>query len=271
MCGTRGREVLEEDLGVATPVGDRASHVDHQHLGHARERVRQRQEHEHDRLAGAERELMLVHLGGCHAVSVGGDAALRGAGGPGRVDDRRHVVRLNLRRDLVHGRRLDRFAPRAQLAQRDGALAGAIEGHDVLQRRAEVPNLLDLRRLLGVLAEDHPALGVVEDVAALLGRVGVVDRRDDRAGAERAEIGQRPLRPRAREDRDAVAGMDPERDQAARDLAHRHAELGVRHLHPRIPADEAQRGTVVGDGRLEHHLNESVRPGGAVGARARTD
>ena len=54
----------------------------------------------------------------------------------------------------------------------------------------------DLRRLLGVLDEHDLRARVPEHVLALLGRVRVVDRHDGRAGAERAEVGQRPLRPR---------------------------------------------------------------------------
>ena len=88
-----------------------------------------------------------------------------------------------------------------------------------------MPDLVDLGGLLIVLAEDHAALGVVENVAALLGRVGVVDRRHDGAGTQRTQVGERPLRARARQERDAVARANAERDQTSRDLAHRHPEL----------------------------------------------
>ena len=54
----------------------------------------------------------------------------------------------------------------------------------MLELGAKVSDLIDLGGLLGVLAEDHPAPSVVEDVAAFLGRVGVVDRRDDGARAQ---------------------------------------------------------------------------------------
>ena len=97
----------------------------------------------------------------------------------------------------------------------------------MLERGAALAHLLDLGDLLGVLAEDRADAGVGEDVLALLGRVGLVDRDDGRAGAQRAEVGQRPLRARAGEDRDVVAALDAERGEPAGDLADRAAELGV--------------------------------------------
>ena len=86
---------------------------------------------------------------------------------------------------------------------------------------------VDLGDLRGVLAEDGADARVGEDVLALLGRVGVVDRDDRRAGAQGAEVGERPLRARAGEDRDVVAALDPELGEPAGDLVDRAAELGV--------------------------------------------
>ena len=69
--------------------------------------------------------------------------------------------------------------------------------------------------------------GVPEHVRALLGRVRRVDRHDRGAGGEDAVVRERPLGARGAEDRDVVAGLDPERSEPAGDLADRGAELRV--------------------------------------------
>jgi hypothetical protein len=67
----------------------------------------------------------------------------------------------------------------------------------VLELREASAHLCDFRELLGVLAERNAAVGVRENVPALVRRIAVLDGGDDRARAERAEVGQRPLRPGA--------------------------------------------------------------------------
>jgi hypothetical protein len=78
-----------------------------------------------------------------------------------------------------------------------------------------------------------PSFSALEDVLALLGGVGLVDRNDRGARAQRAQVNQRPLRPGAGEDRDVVAALDAQRREPACDLAHGSAELGV---GDRLPA-----------------------------------
>ena len=57
--------------------------------------------------------------------------------------------------------------------------------------------------------------------------VGRVDRDHGGPRAQRPEIGERPLGPGAREDRDVVAALDAETGEPAGDLVDRAAELGV--------------------------------------------
>ena len=132
-----------------------------------------------------------------------------------------------MREALLDHRLSRRRAARAQLGQGDCAGCLPVEHDHVLEGRAALAHLVDLGDLCGVLAEHRAHLGMGEDVLALLGRVGLVDRDDGRPGAQRAEVGQRPLRAGAREDRDVVAALDPELGEPAGDLAGRASELGV--------------------------------------------
>ena len=115
----------------------------------------------------------------------------------------------------------------------------------MLQGRAAVAHLLDLGRLRGVVAEDQPRLGVPEDVRAFLGRVGVVDRRHHRPGAQRAEVGQGPIGRGEPEDRDAIARFDAQVDQAAGDLGADPAEARVVDLDDATVARELERDPLV--------------------------
>ena len=128
---------------------------------------------------------------------------------------------------FAHGVGRDLGAESAQAVEREQLAAVVLEQHDVLERRALVADLGELGGLGGVLADDDPGARVREHVSALRGRVSVVDRRDHGAGAQRAAVGERPLSGGQPEDRDAVAGIDAQADQAARDLGRDGAELGV--------------------------------------------
>ena len=101
-----------------------------------------------------------------------------------------------------------------QLLHRDRVLAGPGHPHHVLEQRQLVADLADLLHLLVVLDDHDLGVGVLEHVLALLGGVGLVDRDDDRAGRERREVEVGPLGPGVGEDRDLVALLDPEVDQA---------------------------------------------------------
>ena len=140
-----------------------------------------------------------------------------------------------------------RARPRSRsVVERDRVadVAGRVDDDDRLQRRevaVDLPDLGDLRR---VLADDRARLGVARDPLALLGRVGRVDRDHDRAGARDAEVGVAPLRPRRAQDRDPVARLDPEVDEAATDLRHDLAELRVADVAPFAVRLVADRGRI---------------------------
>jgi hypothetical protein len=68
---------------------------------------------------------------------------------------------------------------------------------------------------------------VLEHVLALVRRIGLVDRDDRRADAERGEIEVGPLRAGVGEDGDLVALRDPELDQAQGELLRDLADLAI--------------------------------------------
>ena len=158
---------------------------------------------------------------------MGEHAALRGTRRTRRVDERRQVVGSDqvqaatdlLRRDLKAG------GPQVLEGQPVGRTI--VEQYDMLQCRTALTHLLDLRRLLCVLAEDQLRARVLEHVGALLRGVGVVDRRHHSAGTGCPAVRQCPLRRGQPEDRYPVPGLDSELDQPAGDLTGRRAELGV--------------------------------------------
>ena len=182
-----------------------------------------------------------------HAVGVRVHAALGRPGGAGRVDDRRHVVGLQQLGDLVGRGGVDRARRRAAQVRR-ATSRRRLEPSKVTTCSSAGQRSRTSSTLAACSAfsqKTSPAPGVLEDVAALLGRVGVVDRRDDGARAEGAQVGERPLRARAGRGSRRGRRADAERDQAARDLADRRPELGVGHLDPAVAAAEAQRRPVV--------------------------
>ena len=129
-----------------------------------------------------------------------------------------------------------------QLLHRDRVAPRALHADHVLELRHPVANLVDLGELLVVLDDDRLGVGVLEDVLALVGRVRLVDRNHRRADAERREVEVGPLRAGVGEDRDLVALLDPELDQAERELADDLADLGVG------LGDPLSRLVLVGDG-----------------------
>ena len=133
------------------------------------------------------------------------------------------------------------------------------------ERRAPRPDLGDLRRLLGVLAEDRARPRVLEHVQALLGRVGGIDRDHDRRGAHGADVGERPFRPRVGEDRHAVAALDAERHEPARDLTSGGAERGIGDVDPPPVALVAKRSAVVAFGRAQEEVAEALSAGRGLG------
>ena len=93
---------------------------------------------------------------------------------------------------------------------------------------------LDLRELLGVLADDRDRLGVREEVADVLRRARRVDRDPDRADPGEREVDERPLEAVAREQRDVVALPHAAREQPVRVRADALVGLRPRDLAPAV-------------------------------------
>ena len=255
-----GRHVLDQLARVAAPERQRAAHVERHHLHHARQRVRERKEHE-QRRRRPQVDALDVRLHREEDVAVREHAALRRSRRARRVDDGGHVVGpdvLEARLELL-GRHLAR--PRAEVGDRQRA-SGVRHAHDVLEARQLVADLLDLLELPRVLDHDRPRARVLDDVLALPRRVRVVDRDDHAAGGQQRGVGQRPLRAGLAEQRDAVAGLDPERREPPRQLADRVPELRERPLVPRAVTREADRRAAVPLGRVQHHSSQGVRAHG---------
>ena len=93
----------------------------------------------------------------------------------------------------------------------------------------------------------------------------MVDRHDGRAGGEDGAVGERPLRARAAEDGDAVAGLDAQRDEPAREVADAPAEARRPASAAAGARDGPQRRAALALRRGEHHRAEGV-----VASRARS-
>jgi hypothetical protein len=162
------------------------------------------------------------------------------AGGPGGVDDHRRVLRRDLRELLVEPARLgdpQRVSLLLEVLVEDHA--GVLEAPQPLGVPDHHPLDLGLRQdgqhlleLLLVLHEDHPGLGVVEEVEDLLRRGGGVDAAGGAAGGHDAERGVEPLGPVLAQHRHVLLGTEPEGDQARRHLAD---VLGVFTPGDRVP------------------------------------
>ena len=211
----------------------------------------------------------LVERHGDHRaiVAVGDDAALRRPGGARRVDERA---------DVVGGDRLPALLPlgvraaRAgldQLIHRDCAAARALHPDHSLELGDPITYLVDLGELFIVLDDHRLGVGVLDDVLAFLGRVRLVDRDDGGAHAEGREVEVGPLGAGVREDRDLVALLDSELDQAECELPDDLADLPVGLRDP-LP------GLVLVGDRREVRMplggeRHQVRTGLAVGTRFR--
>ncbi len=251
--------VLDDLLGVAAPIGQLAAGVDREQLHDPRQHVGERQEDVQDVVAGRDLQALVDAVDVRDEVAVGEHAALRRPGRAGGVDDRRDVVgadRGNARVEVGVG---DLRAGRAQLVERHRAAALALEAQHVLEAGQRVADLGELRELALVLAEEHAGARVVEHVLALLRRVGLVDRHHDCAGADRAEVGERPLGTRVGEDRDAIAWRDAEADQALRDGPHVGPELRIGGALPAAVLRIAHRRAAVAGGRAEDQRRQRPR------------
>ena len=151
----------------------------------------------------------------------------------------------------------------------EGQRVVARPGHPdhVLELRQRVADGADLLELVVVLDDDDARVRVLEHVLALLGRVRLVDRDDGRAGAQRREVEVGPLGAGVGEDRDLVALLDPEVDQAQRQPADDVADLLVGLRDPvaaRLVAVDhrAMRGVLAGGEREQ--VRDRLAPGGRV-------
>jgi len=183
---------------------------------------------------------------------------LGGTGGAGGVHEGGDVARLGRGDPLEHLLARDLATAMAKVLQRHRPVGG-FEQDDVLERGTAVADLCDLRRLGGVIAKHQARLGMPEHVGALLRRVGVVDRRHDRAGTERAAVGQRPLRRGQAEDRDSVARLDAKADQALGDRRADLAQSGVTDVSRVFAAGKLKGDPAEAPRRLEDHLANGLR------------
>ena len=192
---------------------------------------------------------------------------------------RMHPVALQLRdegADVLGGDRLPALLPFRvrvplagldQLVHRDRAAARALHANYLLELGDPVPDFVDLGQLLGVLYDNRLRIRVLDHVLALLGRVGLVDRDDGGAHAEGGEVEVGPLRTGVGEDRDLVALLDAELDQAQGELPDDLPDFAVG------LGDPFAGGVLVGDrrqicmalGREWHQVGARL----AVGARVR--
>ena len=116
---------------------------------------------------------------------------------------------------------------------------------------------------MAVLADDRAGVGVGDHPEALLGRIGLVDRHDDRARGGRAHVGVGPLGSRVGEDAHALARLDTEVDQPQPYLLDDLGELGVVDIVPGAVALVAHRRVIgVRGGRTRDQVGDRARPGG---------
>ncbi len=155
-----------------------------------------------------------------HQVAVGELDALRRAGRPRRVDQRQHVVGL----ELVDDRgRVELGIHRLDLLERVGAAVAVDDDHvldlgQVLRGPCRTARGTSSRR-------SRPCAGVGAHVLDLLGRGGLVDRERDASEGDGGEVARDELGAVVEHDRDRVALAHAELGEAAGDPVHALAEL----------------------------------------------
>ncbi len=117
------------------------------------------------------------------------------------------------------------LAERAELAERHDlrvlelAQAFHVEHDDLLQVRRALAHGQDLVELLLVLDEQELGLAVVDQIFDLRRRVGRIDAGGNAGGAQHGEVAEQPFLVVVGQDGDAIARLQPERNQPHADGA----------------------------------------------------
>ena len=188
---------------------DLARHADV--VDRARERMRLRQEQQHTVLLVVQQFRHVIgQVGGGRAVMrVRHLHALRRRCGTGGVHDRAQVGLLDRVDALVKLRVLDLLAIGHKLVER-----AVLQAHDVLERGAFVFGKRGLDEHVARFDHQQRGVGVVDDVADLLGGIGVVDGGEDAADGEHRRVEHVPRVRGVAHERHAVAFLQAQVEQA---------------------------------------------------------
>ncbi len=186
------------------------------------------------------------------------DGALRFAGRPGGVDDRRGIRRADsFRARLEHGRaHLEISSPAVDRAE-PSVVAGlgrrfGVDRENVLQRGTLLPDRPQLFQLFRRRGDGNPRAGIVQDLNDRFCRKRGVDRNGQGAPADDRVIGDRPFRTVLREDRDPVSRLHSQRVQAQGERADREGEIARRDRLPFVAVAREEKILSVGPrGNLE--------------------
>ena len=224
-------------LQIVDQRGDALRDVDAQVAGDddvvdgAGESMRLRQEQQHGTVPVVQhgRHERLQRHGGGAVMLVGHLHALGRGGGTGGVHDRAQVGllhRIDARIQLLVG---DLVRVRLDLGQ-----AAGLQAQDALQRRAFRDCAVGLVAHLDGFHDEQPSVGVVHDVADLLGRIGLVDRGHHAAARHDRRVDDVPLIGGAAHERHGVALAQAALHQALGGDADVLQHLGGRLGHPGV-------------------------------------
>ncbi len=224
------REIVEDGVHVAAPIGQRPSYAQRHQLHHARKHVGEGQESEKD-VAGIQWQAVYDHLRIDRQRVLREATALWRARRSRRVDQRGEILWPDAGTRSLQALGIRSGSPLLELCERHRVCVLTSEDDRVLKPGSAAParKLLHLRR---VVAEDHACAGVVEHVTDFLGGIGVEDRDQRRTHQHRPDVGLRPLRAGARENRHPVARADAEIQQSAGDRSRFGVELRISELTP---------------------------------------
>jgi len=241
----------------------------------AREDVRQRQEG-HGQVVLAQRGRVLEGLALPDRVPMGQHDPLGLSGRPGRIDEGDRVLGDRLPGPLLEpgpvllltqlAERVERRDPVVPFERGVGGLGrlrvARVEQDELADARELVELDVELPPLVEVLDEQELQLRVVDDVAHLVGQVGLVDRDRDPARAQDPHVAERPLRARVREDPAGLALLEALPQERQPDLARGVVVALPAHVFP-VAVDLATERRAVGG--LRDPLAEEVVEGGRRG------